>query len=271
MKNKNSGFATPSVLIIILVLCISLSSVAFFMQNSMTKINSIENKYKRHNEAMDLCQSLLNDFQTMAEEECDDFENSSFLAILDKYREQNLVLKDVSTGINPDLVEEKVLKDSAFVHITSDPDSKYLVKYGWLNSTFNVGPKNKIEEKSLDKSVMNEIPPMNLFSMDFALLEALLQYLKISDFKEKTEVLYRENPELKNDIEKCGRILGINKDHKFFSIVGFKTTFWQFELECDSFSVQGIIAGIPEENNRNKIGKYIIINKNISDKGGAVK
>lgn len=263
MKNMNSGFVTPGFLIIILVFFVSMCSVCLYVQAAGMKVFSYSKIYESRNTSKKIQKELLNDFQIMVEQPVDDFSNDVYLGLINKYSKYNLVLEDISTGINPELLDQNIVKNKYINALINRPDSKYLVRYGWINSNFN----KTLEKSGKPAYIKNTLPLMNIFSMDETLLNAVLCFCGISDAENIASKVFFEDIECKKNKKNLAKLFGVSENHEIFKMVGFKTNFWSFEMDDEKNCIKGVIAGVPQEG-KGKICKYILISSSISFKRG---
>ncbi|GEM_PF-3740956 len=211
--------------------------------------------------------SFTNDFQTLKDEEADYPTSETLSKLLSEYEQYNPMIEDISSGINPTTFPERILKHPKIKTFLENP--QFPVKsYGWINAT----APNAKTLKDIAKSYKNEaslFPLVNSFSLlnihyvEEETLKALFEVENFPNSTKKSEELYykaQETPLLKSDIAK---ILEVPQNHKIFSLLGTKTTFWKAKLHLNKKCEELILAAVPSKDEREKIEKYIVIKERV--------
>lgn len=272
MIKDESGFSTPLALTVIFSLCVITLSFSMIVASNEKKINSYRNLYERRkdiNSIIDIIEKTLQRLRDYS----NDIDEYQIARLLLSECDYEFKIKDVSTGINKQFVDKKILENEYVKKYVTGNETVAFVDYGWINSKFS--DKSiiyEIEKNYKDKNVfplINNLPPLNIHAMNENLIRAVLASYKIKNIDRKTEGI-REVITSEISIKDIAEILGISESHAFFDLVGLKTIFWQIEFETENCIAKTIFAAVPEKNNHKKIEKYILVKKDISHKGGVL-
>lgn len=266
MKNKEDGFVTPALLIVIFSLCIFLSGISLMLFAEIKKINSIQKKYIVNNEINNLLKQMICDFQSMKNEESDSVFSIEKSVFLNKYSDYKLKLKDLSTGIFEENLNEVFFRSESVKNLLNGSEEKYKSKYGWFNES--LCSSKKMEELKLDFEknklfpLVNQIPYYNVNEMDVDFINAVLKAEKIKDSEKKAEEIYNACILGEMTFEKLKAILKVYDSNGIFKFLGLKTVFWSLDFEKNNYFCNAVVAGIPDKR-LNKIDKYILIESHI--------
>ena len=100
-------------------------------------------------------------------------------------------------------------------------------------------------------------------------IKAVLELYGIKDSEKKAE-LVKEKISSDTTVKELSEILDVAESHDVFDIAGTKTAFWQVEFKTEIARVRAVFAAVPEKENSKKIEKYILAEKEIYFKGGAL-
>lgn len=259
MKNNECGFSTPLAMTVIFSLSLTVFSVFMLLTAEEKKLNSYKNLVDAKKEALRIIYNLEKDFQILKEVKCDTELNPVIQSLTSQYKDYRLELKDVSTGINRNIVSEKFSENKIIRDYIARKGEECLTEYGWLNpkytDTDNVFP------------IVNSYPAMNIYNMQSDLLKVICEYCGIilddEKLKRISELLSDET-----DIREIAKVLEVSTSHQVFDFIGLKTVFWRADFETQLCRGFCILALIPEKDNSRSIEKYILIEKEISYKGG---
>ena len=270
MFSSEKGFSTPIALIVIFSLCLMTLSVIILVYTNEKKLNSYKRKIVAEKKAENLLLDISEKIQLIKDEKNDFPGAASIEYLLAKYRQNNLILTDVSTGINKEFLKDEILESRALSQYLSTEDAQ-LSEYGWINPKYADNTKiEQIENDFGDNSffpVINEFPAYNLFAMNIDFLTAILSFHKISEAEDKAEKIKNLTPENLSD-EKLCEILGVQRNHSVFDFLGTKTVFWNVSFETEDCMANAVFAAIPQKNDKKEIEKYVLVERHISYKGG---
>lgn len=224
MKITNQdGFAKNSVLIIIAALCIILGSYFFLSASFNKSIVSYSKYYNKINDIENLLKSIENDMQCFKDYE-EDFPGCIQLVDLEqKYTNYNLILSDVSSGINKEFLSEAQLEKI-------ETEDYMEVNYGWCNKN---AYEEEIQKRILNTFIngkqcifINELPLANINFLDDVTKKAfeecgLKEYLGKKTTFWKADLIYEEKVVeavycalVSEDLKKIEKYCLINKDIK---------------------------------------------------------
>ncbi len=270
MFRSEDGFSTPIAMIVIFSLCLMTLSVIILVYTNEKKLNSYKRRIIAEKKAESLLLDISEKIQLLKDDENDFPGSASIEYFLSKYKQNNLILTDVSTGVNKEFLKAEILESSALKQYLSTEYAQ-LSEYGWINPKFADDTKIKQIENDFGNNsffpVINEFPAYNLFEMNIDFLSAILSFNKISDPENKAEKVKTLSPENLN-IDKLCEILGVQKNHSVFDLLGTKTVFWKVNFETEECITEAVFAVIPQKNDKKKIEKYVLVERHISYKGG---
>ena len=265
MKENNSGFSTPSMLLLIFSLSIILSGITVLINSISTRINREKEVFTQKHDAEEVLNAILDDFQKLKEDECDSEKSIEKRNLLEKYSAYNLVMNDCSTGINLNFLSKKYAESSVLERFL-EINPERVVKYGWIYE-FNSDKEliNQIlqdfnEEKINELNpLVSKIAPLNIYEMDQNFLEVIFAINKVADFKDKAELLIEKMKQEDIKSSSIPSIIGVNPSHPVVNWLGVKTVFWKISCNTEKMDVNAVIAGIAEDKNPTLIDKYILI------------
>lgn len=270
MENKEKGFSTAFALTVIFSLCVIEISFAMIVSSNEKKINSYKESVNARKEADSIIFNIEKVLQLLNESPADIDENY-IVSLISSVCNYDFKICEVSTGINKDFADEKFLKNEAIQkYIISNEKTAY-VEYGWINTKF--ANKQIIEQISKDFEnkeifpLLNELPPLNIYFMSEDFISAVLEYSKITNIDTKLEQI-RNNLNTDTTIKELASILEINENHMIFDLIGLKSLFWKIYFETDKYNCVAVFAAVPKKEEQKTIDKYILIEKEITYKGG---
>ena len=270
MFRNEKGFSTPIALIVIFSLCLMTVSVILLVYTNEKKINSYKRQILAQKKAEKLLQSISKEIQLLKEEENDSLDSNSIQNILLKYKQNNISLTDVSTGINKEFLNNEILENNDVMQYLFTNDAQ-ISDYGWINPRYAEHSKiEQIEKDFGDTSpypIFNEFPAYNLFEMKTDFLATIISLNKINEAEDKAEKIKNLYPEDLN-IEKLSEVLGVQRNHAIFDFLGTKTVFWNVSFETDECKANAIFAILPQKDEQRKIEEYILVEHHITYKGG---
>ena len=265
MKENNSGFSTPSMLLLIFSLSIILSGITVLINSVSTRINREKEVFTQKHDAEEVLNAILDDFQKLKEDECDSEKSIGKRNLLEKYSAYNLVMNDCSTGINLNFLSKKYAESSVLERFL-EINPERVVKYGWIYE-FNSDKEliNQIlqdfnEEKINELNpLVSKIAPLNIYEMDQNFLEVIFAINKVADFKDKAELLIEKMKQEDIKSSSIPSIIGVNPSHPVVNWLGVKTVLWKSSFNTEKMDVNAVIAGIAGDKNPTLIDKYILI------------
>ena len=272
MKNDESGFSTPLALTVIFSLCVITLSFCMIVATNEKKINSFKKLYESRKDINLIIDRIEKNIQGLRDYSNDIDEYQIATLLLSDF-EYDLKIKDVSTGINKQFVDEKILENEYIKNYVAENEDIAFVDYGWVNPKFaDKSIIYDIQNNYQDKStfpLVNSLPPLNIHLMNENFFRTVLNAYKIKNIDRKIERI-REIINSESSVKDIAKILEISESHSLFELIGLKTVFWQIEFETEKYNAKTIFAAVPEKNNQKKIEKYILIKKEITYKGGVL-
>lgn len=272
MENKESGFSTAFALTVVFSLCLMILSFSMTVVSNEKKINS----YKKAAEAKKETDLILFNIEKSLQElkdydsDADIYQISSIISGACSY---DYTVKDVSTGINKNFTSDEILEEDHIRSYILSDEEDVLTEYGWINPKIAgnlvlAGCIKEFENKNIFPLV-NNLPPLNINFMSSGFIKTVLEYYKIKNSDEKS---YLIGEKLNSDItvKEIAEIFEVSENHPIFDLIGFKTLFWKVSFETDRCSCDAVFAAVPQKENQKKIEKYILLEKNISYKGGSI-
>lgn len=273
MNNRESGFSTPFAMTVIISLSLLILAFAMLIAANERKINSYRNIILKRKEAEKLVKNIEENIQTLKEYPFDSLQEIEIRSVLETEAFHNLIIKDVSTGINKNFVPQKLLENEHIKKYIKLYDEKAFCNYGWINPKFSDDEFMKAIKEDFEKEnlfpLVNSMPLFNVYYMPQEFIEGILEYFKINKAHEKSEEIISHISEpLTKDV--LASILQVQISNPIFNCLGTKTSFWKIDFETDSYNVHTVFAAVPEKNDSFTIAKYILINKEFSYKGGKI-
>ncbi|HHU37653.1 MAG TPA: hypothetical protein GXZ47_10585 [Treponema sp.] len=301
---RKQGSIEPGSLLIILFISVLLSGLSVYAFSSFdyyTK-NVIENQ--RMKEIKHLLYLVISDMQIMVNDEIDYPDDPSILFLRSKYDKNELILKDVSSGYHIDFMPDDLLAsssiseylflgESAISYIKHRDENGFsmtnaaleqFIKRPVLASCTVLGWLNINEQKSFafkeisatfnstDTDVLfpvvNTMPMTNVNMIEPEILTPLLYsgffgIEKVSAANERMIARFGFGPVDDTDIS---AVLKVPESSRLFTYLGGKTSFWELFFTIHDVTVNALIGGIPDKNNKSRMVKeYRLVDWSMSD------
>ena len=288
----------------LVILLISLGVVAggaMLESTAVTKLFDRSRSDFRERETMkELLDELVSSFNELVDIDVDDYRNPALENISSRYAAYNLTIRDISSGCNLNFLPDADLSESglesflfaggsaeAFLRfrrdrgfVTDVSELKHFFKeealgavvcYGWFSTLHSEAETNRMLAASYGRTgdalypIMNDLPLINVNTMDTALLATLLSRSswRIANAAAKAAAL-------KNRLEhgsvtegELRSVLGVAENHEVFRYLGVRTAFWLLSYKKGFYKMEAIIAAIPERGSRN-IERYVLIEGKLS-------
>lgn len=270
MFKTEEGFSTPVALIVIFSLCLLVISVVMLVYTNEKKIDSYKRQIVAEKKAEKLLQDIGKEIQSLKEDENDSPDAIAKEKLLAKYKEENVTVSDVSTGINQEFLKDEILESESVIQYLAADDAQ-LSDYGWINPKYaEQSIVNQVETdfgESAPFPIINDFPLYNIFEMTTDFLTTILSFNNITEPEDKAEKIKNLLPENIN-IEKLCEILGVQKNHPVFDFLGTKTIFWKVTFETEEYKTSAVFAAVPQKDDKKKIDKYVLVEHKFSYKGG---
>ena len=272
MKNHDGGFSTPLAMAAIFSLCILALPLCLATAANERRMDS----YKKLTEERKKIDAAIFDLEEkiqMLKDSQSDSDEHEILYLLSSACDFNLSVSDVSTGINKNFISKEILKNKAINDCIKANGEEIFSEYGWINP--KVSDKAIVEQTSKDFEekntfpLVNTFPPLNIFNMSGNFIKAVLEFCGIKDAEKKTELI-KDNLNPDTTEKELAEILGTGENHPVFELLGTKTAFWKVDFETEKARACAVFAAVPEKENQRKIEKYILVEKKILFKGGAL-
>lgn len=270
---NEEGYTILLTLSLILVLMLALSAVLLLSAAWKSRASALERRFASLKEADELLKELEESMQALATDECDTFDTENYNFILSKYSDYFLTLTDISSGVSTKFWSKKITESPAIRKLLSDHAE---TEYSWL-------PKDLSNEETLKESLessraesvselfplVNDLPLVNIYSLDAETVLAILEALKIKDFEEKALKIFESLRVSNIKDEEIAEILSVPKTSQTMEVFGTKTTFWRAKFVTETCSVNAVFAALPYKNEKPRsVEKYILFEKNIEYKRG---
>lgn len=267
---QESGFIRFEILMMIMVMSLGVLVLLSLVSSGMNHFNSTVNTYKKKERVDMVFKELTFYMQYFCDEEADVLGSKSFNLIGDRFSDYHPIIKDVSSGINVQFLNEALIVSPAIQDILArEPTS--LVNYGWIPVAS--GSDEAIDEAKVSFGcssieelfpLVNYFPAMNIHFISKGLLEALLTALKVPNPSNRAEVLFGAAQERPLQDEDIIKILGVKKSHPAISLLGVKTAFWKVILHVEGLEVHAVYAAIPSKrDNPRQPEKYVLVERRI--------
>lgn len=269
MQERNSlqwGFITINSLIIVIITLILCVGFMFLLSALKNYSHRMETRDTIHDEAITLLYDIAEKMNALTEDNADSPFSPGVRMLEREYVNFQLIIQDVSSGINVRFLNENILNDDSIKRlITYEPDNN-VVTYGWAHKRIvSQVIKARIKESFLlydDESLfplINEFPLTNIHYLSFECISAFLHYYRIDHAEEKANLLHeRVQNELVTDIKK---LLRVNEQHEILNIIGTKTTFWKISYKYQNYVVEAIFCAIPDRIDPGKIERYKLVER----------
>jgi len=273
-KDCSDGFSRPAAMIVICVLSLMIISVSMLVVSKQKKIIAYKTMYVSKREAKDILNALEIDFQALKEEVTDNLENETLLSILAKYAQYNISIRDVSTGINKNVLPAKLYNAEPVQELLEKYGEEIKTEYGWLHSRHVDSDVIKALQKEFGKETLfppvNQFPLYNIYFMNEDFIKTVLTLHAVKNIEEKISQLRSLLHDTSKFLEKkdISAILGISENNALFDFIGTKTTFWSVAFNTERCRVEAVIALFVDE--KNNIKKYTVVEKHITYAGGTL-
>lgn len=272
MKSER-GSVFAGTLVIIVIVFFGAGALMLYTSGVQKLTESYRMRYARENSADDVLSALTASIQSLVDDEADTKRGKNRDAVLRAYETYNLVLTDVSTGINKKLASERILENEAIRDaLVSD---KFESAYGWISAQYGsekvIEAINKRHTTGTSRStfpLINSFPLNNINTAGEALLTVLLQVAGIEEYKDKAYILQIKSAQSELTDKDIADILGVKPTHPVMGLVGVKTAFWKASLFVNGCTVEAVYAGVPYEKEfPRKVEKYVLVEKHIRYRG----
>lgn len=270
MENKESGFSTAFALTVIFSLCVITLSFAMIISADEKKINAYKKNVDERKEADAVILNIEKQIQSLKDNpsDADEYQIRSLVSQVCSYY---FIVEDASTGINKNFISSEILENEYIRQYVLSNEEEAFREYGWINPKF--AEKKVIDEISADFEnkntfpLVNNMPLLNIHFMSDSFIKAVLEYYKIKNTEQKIESI-KQKLNAETTVKELSEILEVSETHSVFDLIGFKTVFWKIIFETDKYRCSTVLAAVPQKENQGKIEKYILVKKEIFNKGG---
>ncbi|MBP5402876.1 MAG: hypothetical protein J6Y36_06945 [Treponema sp.] len=263
---KNGGFVTPAVLTVFIILFLIIGSLSLYVSSGLKFLNAYENYYKNREEAEEILEKIIRDFQIVRYADYDSHNSMEIENLKTKYEENMLTISDCSSGINEYTFAKNFLENEKVSVLLSYKADTVLKKYGWINKNWHnqevVKDYPPINNKNFH--IQNNLPLINIYFCDYDLIDIVAEFCVIPKYDEFKLKFYDDLYNEKLEKKEIANLFGIPESSLFFTIFGFKTTFWELNFSTETNTVKAVIAAIPDE--EGKIKEYRLFEKIVSDR-----
>lgn len=271
-NNENEkGFSTPQALAFIFSLCLMTLTFCIAVASSEKKINSYKKRIDAQKDAASLIFEITKSLQELKESQAD-FDGSAISSLIENVCGYDFSIQDVSTKINRNFWSEKILKDSAISEYLAE-NEKDETAYSWINPNFADAKITDDVIKDFEEKntfpLINTFPPLNIHFMSEDFIKAVFTFYGIKEIDRKVKAL-KEKSDGQTSVKELSSLLELGENHPLFDLIGFKTSFWKLDFETDKCRCSAIFAAVPDRDSQRKIEKYILVEKEILYKGGAL-
>lgn len=270
MENKESGFSTAFALTVIFSLCVITLSFTMIVSADEKKINAYKKNVDERKEADAVILNIEKQIQSLKDNpsDTDEYQIRSLVSEVCSY---DFTVEDVSTDINKNFISSEILENEYIRQYVLSNEEEAFREYGWINPKF--AEKKVIDEVSADFEnkntfpLINNMPLLNIHFMSDSFIKAVLEYYKIKNAKQKIESI-KQKLNAETTVKELAEILEVSETHSVFDLIGFKTVFWKIIFETDKYRCNAVFAAVPQKENQKKIKKYILVKKEVFNKGG---
>jgi hypothetical protein len=271
MNKNDSGFSSPLAMTTIFSLSLIILSLAMLINTGEKKVNSYRKLIHAHRKAESLINEVGNQLQSFCNTECDCIDNNEIRFLQALYSENNLIISDISTGINNNILSEEILHNPSLVPFLNLHGDEIQTSYGWINPLYadtqfidNLRTSYNTDDLF---PLINTMPSLNIFYMSNEFIESILSFYGFTNAESKARTI-KENITTDTQLSDIASILGVPTSHRIFNLLGTKTAFWNIKMETDMCHINTVFAAVPEKENTRSVEKYILIEKKVSYKGG---
>lgn len=266
MEDTSPGFSSPAALVVIFSFLVIVMSLSVLFSTEIIKVERIQQFYRKEKGAEEILQKVLEDFQVLKDSE-NDWEFCEELSELRrKYRENNLEIRDVSTGINETFLSEEIRKALNEEQLIEVYGQDIIRSYGWINEKYaDTGFLSELYSEHTTEELFPLVccfPMNNVNFMEQGFLESVLKHSGIKD-ADKKALIIEERKEYGITEEILLQILNCKKDSSVFDFIGVKTAFWRITLKADDIEIDAVIAAIPDRENQRKVNEYVLLEEHI--------
>ncbi|MCL2793113.1 MAG: hypothetical protein FWD87_08465 [Spirochaetaceae bacterium] len=301
MYQKEDGWISAASMLFLLLITAMVSGLALIVTTSNIYFRTNQSDHKIKKEADVLLSKIMHDIQYLKEEKYDSHENKYIIYLINKYRNLNLNMEDISSGLHLDFLPDTVLRDpffSQYVFInnqstrfidfrnnyglssSTDDWREYVtdsaisscVTYGWLHRSH----ENSFAFKEISRNfnttdpdklfpLINSFPLMNINYVKPEVIELFILQpsFEIKEAKEKYKRLKTRLESRPIDDIDIIEILEATLANNIFTYIGSKTSFWKITFAAEEkYIVQAIVVAIPDErNNPRVVDKYVLVDR----------
>ena len=267
MKNRQDGFVTSDVILVLAAVCVLLFALHLFVSSSIAHTKTYKEYYIQKKEAEKLLEDIVSDMQELKFDDADFSDSVTIRKIETKYEENGLLIKDCSSGINERTFREDFLHNEKTVNFLSYKGEGVLREYGFINKRWSDEKTRKNVEEELKENarfLINTLPLVNIYMCDIDFLDLIAEHCGVKDYADKKNAFY-ELIFLKSfSREEASKRLGLSESSSFFDIFGVKTTFWKVSFFMKRFKVCAVVCAVPGENE--KIAEYRVMELFVEEK-----
>ena len=270
MKDNEEGFSTAWALTVIFSLCVITLSFAMIVMANGKKINSYEKAAEARKETDSIIADIEKAIQNLKENSADS-DVYEIAALIEGACKYDFTVKELSTGINKNFASEKLLENEELRQYMLLNEEEAVTQYGWINPSFSDDTVLQTVTKDFENTfpLVNRFPPLNIHFMSEAFVKAVLKYFNIKNADGKAELISQKLTG-QTELKELADLLEIGESHSLFELVGFKSAFWEVCFDTENYGCRLVFAAVPEKENQKKIEKYILVEKDLTYKGGSL-
>ena len=266
---RESGSVFAGTLVLIVIIFSGVGALMLYTSGVQKLTESYRMRYARENSADDVLSALTASMQSLVDDEADTKRGKNRDAVLRAYETYNLVLTDVSTGINKKLLSEKLVDTESVRDALMAGGLE--VSYGWISAQYGsekvIEAINKRRTTGTSRSpfpLINSFPLNNINMASETLLTVLLKITGIEEYKDKAYILQIKSSQSELTDKDIADILGVKPTHPVMGLIGVKTAFWRASFFVNGCAVDAVYGAVPYEKEfPRKVEKYILIEKHI--------
>jgi hypothetical protein len=271
MNKNDSGFSSPLAMTTIFSLSLIIISLAMLISTSEKRIKSYNKLINANSNAESLIREVGTQLQSFCNATCDYMDNDEIRFLQTLFPDNNLIISDVSTGINNDIINENLRNNPSLTTFLNLYGDEIQTSYGWINPIIADIQFVETLKASYNTDdlfpLINTMPPLNIFYMSYEFIELILSFYGFTDAESKARTI-KENITTDTQLSDIAAILGVPSNHRIFNLLGTKTAFWNIKMETDMCYINAVFAAVPEKENSRNVEKYILVEKMVSYKGG---
>ena len=256
--------------------------------------------FREREATKELLDAMVERFGDLVALDFDDEKNPLLESIRTQYASYNLTIRDISSGINLNFLPDSFLSEpslakflfsegsaerflgfrkshgfdteiSAWKPFLREEALNAVVSYGWFSTLHKDTEAGQRIAVSYGNSgdglypLMNDMPLINVNTMDIALLAPMLSYRswRIAEAAAKAAALkskLEHGPLTEGELR---AILALNANHEIFRYLGVRTSFWSLSFKNGRYRMDAVIAAVPEQGGKT-IEYYTIIERRLS-------